>query len=140
MTEIQTETSGKNYLYAVSYNEQHLAQIKQAAHSFYRARTFNDPHELLDLLHKKAPSALVVDGRLGGMSGAVKGCRTSALAPRLLRARLGRCRTSLRGGNCGRVTLGVFADVVYGDLTVCPWLMVGFLVAVWPLDDVRWVI
>jgi hypothetical protein len=70
----------------------------------------------------------------------VKGCRTSALAPRLLRARLGRCRTSLRGGNCGRVTLGVFADVVYGDLTVCPWLMVGFLVAVWPLDDVRWVI
>ena len=74
------------------------------------------------------------------MSDSVKGCRTSALAPRLLRARLGRCRTSLRGGNCGRVTLGVFADVVYGDLTVCPWLMVGFLVAVWPLDDVRWVI
>jgi len=69
MADVQLETSGRNYLYAVSYSDQYLTQIEQAAHSFYRTRTFKDPFELLDLLRKQVPSALVVDARLEGMSG-----------------------------------------------------------------------
>jgi putative nucleotidyltransferase with HDIG domain len=69
MTEIQQETSGKNYLFAISHNEQHLSQIKNAAHSFYRTRTYEDPSQLLEVLEKNVPSALIVDARLKGMSG-----------------------------------------------------------------------
>lgn len=69
MTDVQLETSGRNYLYAVSDSDQYLSQIEQAAHSFYRTRMFKDPSELLDTLHQKIPSALVIDAKLEGMSG-----------------------------------------------------------------------
>ena len=69
MTDVQLETSGRNYLFAVSYSDEYLTQIEQAAHSFYRTRTFKNPQELLDVLHKQIPSALVVDAKLEGMSG-----------------------------------------------------------------------
>ncbi len=69
MTDVQLETSGRNHLFAVSDSDQYLTQIEQAAHSFYRTKTFNDPDELLDLLHKQVPSALVIDAKLQGMSG-----------------------------------------------------------------------
>ncbi len=69
MVDVQLETSGRNQLFAVSHSDQYLTQIEQAAHSFYRTKTFNDPHELLDVLQKQVPSALVVDAKLVGMSG-----------------------------------------------------------------------
>ncbi len=69
MADVQIETSGRNLLYAISYSDQYLMQIEQAAHSFYQTRIFKDPSELLDLLHQQVPSALVVDAKLEGMSG-----------------------------------------------------------------------
>lgn len=69
MTDVQLETSGRNYLFAVSESDQYLTQIEQAAHSFYRTRTFKDSEELLDVLRTQTPSALVIDDKLTGMSG-----------------------------------------------------------------------
>lgn len=61
MTDIQIETSGRNYLFAFSNSSNHLNQIERAAHSFYRTRTFDDSSVLLDALQKRVPSALVID-------------------------------------------------------------------------------
>jgi len=69
MADIQLETSGKNYLFAVSYSDEYLKQISDAAHSFYRTKIFDDPETLLNTLHEQVPSALVVDAKLKGMSG-----------------------------------------------------------------------
>lgn len=69
MADAQIETSGRNYLFAVSNSDQYLQQIEQGAHSFYRTKIFKETGELLDLLHKQVPSALVIDVALGDMSG-----------------------------------------------------------------------
>ncbi len=69
MADVQIETSGRNYLFAISNSDQYLAQIEGAAHSFYRTKIFKDPSELLEVLHGSVPSALVVDVNLVGMTG-----------------------------------------------------------------------
>ena len=48
------------------------------------------------------------------MRAVVKGCRMPAVAQRLPRSRLGRCRTSLNEGNCGWFRQGVAACSAYG--------------------------
>ncbi len=68
MADIQLETSGRDYLFAISDNDNHLTQIEKAAHSFYRTRTFDDSSLLLDSLNKRVPSALVIDSAQTDMS------------------------------------------------------------------------
>ncbi|MBT4888332.1 MAG: HD domain-containing protein [Rhodospirillales bacterium] len=64
-----TNSAGPNRLFIAGSNDQYLAQIEQAVHSFYEPQSFTDSHELMDVLYSKTPSALVLDSALPGMPG-----------------------------------------------------------------------